>query len=120
MNAFTPAAVKPPVAVAALDALDIRVGTIQAIGPVPRSKKLMKLTVAFGDHIRTIVAGMQQERTDFEALVGRQTLFVINLEPRAMAGEVSEGMVLDVGYADGLTPALLVPERAVPDGVRAG
>ncbi len=37
-----------------------------------------------------------------------------------MAGEVSEGMLFDLGYADGLGPALAVPERPVPDGTRAG
>jgi hypothetical protein len=37
-----------------------------------------------------------------------------------MAGEMSEGMLFDLGYADGLVPALAVPERAVPDGTRAG
>jgi tRNA-binding protein len=37
-----------------------------------------------------------------------------------MAGERSEGMLFDIGYADGLTPVLAVPERAMPDGARAG
>jgi len=37
-----------------------------------------------------------------------------------MAGEVSEGMLLDLGYEDGIVPVLAVPERPVPDGTRAG
>jgi hypothetical protein len=37
-----------------------------------------------------------------------------------MMGEVSEGMLFDIGYADGLTPVLAVPEKSVPDGARAG
>jgi tRNA-binding EMAP/Myf-like protein len=45
---------------------------------------------------------------------------VINLEPRTMAGETSEGMLFDIGYADGLTPVLAVPETPLPDGARAG
>jgi len=45
---------------------------------------------------------------------------VVNLEPRKMAGEISEGMLFDIGYADRVTPVLLVPERAVPNGTRAG
>jgi tRNA-binding protein len=45
---------------------------------------------------------------------------VINLEPRKMAGEVSEGMLLDLGFSDGLQPALLLPDRPVPSGTRAG
>jgi tRNA-binding EMAP/Myf-like protein len=63
---------------------------------------------------------MKLERPDYASLVGRQTLFVVNLEPRKMMGDVSEGMVFDLGYADGIAPALAVPERPVPDGTRAG
>jgi hypothetical protein len=37
-----------------------------------------------------------------------------------MAGELSEGMLFDIGYADGITPVLAIPEAAVPDGTRAG
>jgi tRNA-binding protein len=117
---FTPAAIKPTVGVTALEALDIRVGTIQAVEDVAGSRKLVKLTVGFGDHTRSIVAGLKQERTDLSALIGRQALFVVNLEPRTMAGQVSEGMLFDIGYADRLLPALAVPERPVPDGTRAG
>ena len=63
---------------------------------------------------------MKGERDDLFALIGRQALFVVNLEPKRMAGEVSEGMLFDIGYADGLQPALAVPERPLPDGARAG
>ena len=44
----------------------------------------------------------------------------MNLEPRKMMGEVSEGMLFDIGYADGITPVLAVPEKPVPDGARGG
>jgi tRNA-binding protein len=117
---MTPAPVKPAVPLAALEALDIRVGTIQAVEEIPRSDKLMRLRVSFGDHQRTILAAIKQERTDPRELQGRQALFVVNLEPRRMMGELSEGMLFDLGYADGLNPALAIPERAVPDGTRAG
>jgi len=117
---FVPAHVKPAVGIAAIEALDIRVGTIQAVGEVAGSRKLVKLTVSFGDHERSILAGLRMERPDLAVLVGRQALFVVNLEPRTMAGQVSEGMMFDIGYADGLPPALAVPERPVPDGTRAG
>ena len=120
MNTFIPKPVKPPVPHGQLEALDIRLGTIEAVEDVPSSRKLLALTVAFGDHKRTILAGMKQERPNPQELVGQQTLFVINLEPKPMAGRVSEGMLLDVGYADGLLPALVVPERQMPDGARAG
>ncbi len=103
-----------------LESLDVRIGTIQAIDDVAGSRKLVKLTVGFGDHTRTILAGLKQERADLSGLVGRQALFVVNLEPRTMAGVVSEGMLFDIGYADHQLPALAVPERPMPDGVRAG
>jgi len=44
----------------------------------------------------------------------------VNLEPRKMAGRVSEGMLFDLGYEDGILPALALPERPVPNGTRAG
>jgi tRNA-binding protein len=108
------------VTIEALDALDIRVGTIERVGEVPLSEKLMKLTVNFGDHTRTILAGIKKERANPREVEGRQALFVLNMEPRKMAGEVSEGMLFDIGYADGVTPVLAVPERPVPNGTRAG
>ncbi len=120
MDEFKPAPLKPTISVADLEKLDIRVGTIVAVDDVPKSAKLLRLTVDFGDHRRTILAGMKAERSKPQELVGRQALFVVNLEPRRMASEVSEGMLFDIGYADGVLPALATPERPVPNGVRAG
>ena len=120
MNDFAPAPVKPAVALPDLEKIDIRVGTIVSVDDVPKSSKLVKLTVDFGDHCRTILAGMKGERDDPREIVGRQALFVVNLEPKRMAGEISEGMLFDLGYADGLVPALAVPERGLPNGTRAG
>jgi tRNA-binding protein len=108
------------VSISTLEALDIRVGTIETVSDVPGSGKLVRLTVNFGDHKRNILAGMKKERANPREIEGMQALFVVNLEPRRMAGEVSEGMLLDLGYADNLTPALAVPERPVPSGARAG
>jgi methionine--tRNA ligase beta chain len=117
---FTCAPVKPAITLADLEKVDIRLGTILSVSDVPGSDKLLKLTVSFGDQQRTILAGMKQERTDPKEIEGKQALFVVNLEPRRMRGELSEGMLFDIGYADGLTPALAVPERSLPDGARAG
>lgn len=118
---FSPAAIKPRVSIGDLDKLDIRVGTIEQVENVPKSDKLVKLTVNFGDHKRSILAGMRRERADPRSEIeGRQALFVVNLEPRSMAGQVSEGMLFDLGYADGLVPVLAVPEKPLPDGARAG
>jgi tRNA-binding protein len=120
MAEFCPAPIKSTVAIDTLNALDIRVGTIERVEEIPRSGKLMKLTVNFGDHTRTILAGIRKERENPREIEGHQALFVVNLIPRKMAGEMSEGMLLDIGYADGITPVLSVPERPVPNGTRAG
>jgi tRNA-binding protein len=118
---FSPAAIKPRVSIGDIDKLDIRVGTIERVENVPKSDKLVKLTVNFGDHKRSILAGMRRERADPQSEIeGQQALFVVNLEPRSMAGQVSEGMLFDLGYADGLVPVLAVPEKPLPDGSRAG
>jgi methionine--tRNA ligase beta chain len=114
------APVKPLVPLSALHAIDVRVGTIEKVEEVAKSSKLARLTVSFGDFKRTVFAGMKQERADPSEIEGRQALFVVNLEPRKMLGEVSEAMLFDLGYADGITPVLAVPERPVPDGTRAG
>jgi tRNA-binding protein len=120
VNEFKPAPVKPVVPFSVIDSLDIRVGTIERVEEVPRSEKLMKLTVNFGDHQRTILAGIRKEREHPREIEGKQALFVLNLEPKKMAGEISEGMLFDLGYADGITPVLAMPERQVPNGTRAG
>jgi tRNA-binding protein len=117
---MTPAPVKPAISYEVFQKLDIRVGTILRVEDVPGSRKLIRLIVGFGDHERAILAGLGRERADPGALAGRQALFVVNLPPKEMAGAVSEGMLFDIGYADGLTPVLAVPEAPVPAGSRAG
>jgi tRNA-binding protein len=116
----SPAPIKPLVAVADLEKLDVRVGTIVSVEDVTRSAKLARLIVDFGDHRRTILSGIRKERAQPREIEGRQALFVVNLPPREMAGETSEGMLFDIGFADGVAPALAVPERPVPNGTRAG
>lgn len=115
------APVKPNITIDDLDKLDIRVGRIVLVEDAEKSKKLIKMTVDFGGFTRTILSGMKEEREDPKAEIeGKQALFVVNLAPRKMAGEVSEGMIYDIGYEDGIVPVLAVPEHAVPNGVRLG
>jgi methionine--tRNA ligase beta chain len=120
MHLHSYAPVKPLIRPDVLDLLDVRVGTIEAVRDVPGSDKLVELLVDFGDHKRAILAGMKRERADAREVEGRQALFVVNLEPRRMAGRVSEGMLFDIGYADGIRPVLAVPEAPVLAGTRAG
>jgi tRNA-binding protein len=120
MDVHRPAPIKPAISLDVLDQIDVRVGTIERVDDVAGSDRLVSLTVDFGDHKRTILVGMKRERQNPQEIAGRQALFVVNLPPRKMMGAVSEGMLFDIGYADGLTPALAVPERPVPNGARAG
>jgi tRNA-binding protein len=117
---YSVASAKPTLAPSALDGLDVRVGTIRGASAVPGADRLALLTVSFGDRDRTIVAGIRTERPSLDAIVGRQALFVVNLPPKTIRGQLSEGMLFDIGFADGLRPAFAVPEWPVPDGVRAG
>jgi tRNA-binding protein len=117
---MVPAAIKPLIDPKLLEQLDVRVGTIETVSDVPGADKLVQLRVSFGDHTRTILAGLKDERSNPREIEGRQALFVVNLPPRKMRGVVSEGMLFDIGYADGITPVLAVPESPVPDGTRAG
>lgn len=117
---FKTAAIKPQITFTDLEQIDVRVGTIVSVSAIEGSDKLLKLTVDFGDHRRSILAGMKKERDNPREIEGRQALFVVNLAPKKMLGEVSEGMLFDIGYADGLIPALAIPERQVPNGARVG
>ncbi len=114
------APIKELIAFEDFEKLDIRVGTITKVSEIANSDKLMKLTVDFGDHVRTILAGIKQERDNPYEIESKQALFVINLPERKMAGEISQGMLFDIGYADKLTPCLAVPESHMPNGSRAG
>ena len=115
------APIKPLIKYEDLEKIDVRVGTIELVEDIPKSDKLVRLTVDFGDHKRNILVGMKQERDDPKAEIeGKQALFVVNLEPRKMMGEMSDGMLFDIGYPDGIVPVLSQPERPVPNGTRVG
>ncbi|MGE0812032.1 MAG: methionine--tRNA ligase [Vicinamibacterales bacterium] len=93
--------------------VELRTAKILAAERLPKSKKLLKLTVDAGDAApRTILAGIA-ESYEPEAVVGRAVVIVANLAPRPMMGLVSEGMVLAASTDGG--PAMLVnPEPALP------
>lgn len=120
MDSIKVAEVKPTIKFTDLEKLDVRVGTIEEVVDMEKSDKLVKLIVNFGDHKRQIVAGLKKERENPKEIEGMQALFIVNLEPKEMMGEKSEGMLFDIGYADGIVPVLAVPEKKAPDGTRAG
>ena len=120
MTGFIPAPIKPEITMDHLEKVDIRAGLIERVELVPTSSKLVRLTVDFGDRRRTVLAGLRGERADPTEIEGRQALFVVNLPVRRMAGENSEAMLFDIGYADNLTSILAIPEKPLPNGTRAG
>ncbi len=93
--------------------IDLRIGKVTDCTEKEGSEKLLRLSVDFGDEgQRTILSGIKQWYTP-EELIGKLFLFVINLEPRKMMGEFSEGMIL---AAEGEKPVPLVPQEEVQPG----
>jgi methionyl-tRNA synthetase len=94
---------------------DLRVAEIRAAERVPKSKKLLKMTVFTGDDERTIVAGIGTRYTP-EELVGRKVVIVANLQPAKLMGVESNGMVLAASI--GGEPSLLSVDPDVPAGTK--
>jgi tRNA-binding protein len=114
------APIKSSISRAELDRIDVRVGTIETVEEVPSAESLVKLVVNFGDRSLAVVAGLKKERANPREIEGKQALFVVNLEPRKIRGILSEAMLFDIGYEDGIVPRLAVPESPVPNGARVG
>jgi methionyl-tRNA synthetase len=111
----TQAPVAPPITRDEFGRVDLRVVEVVAAEAVPKSKKLLRLTVALGTEQRTVVAGIAQHYAPAD-LVGTKVVIVANLEPATLMGIQSQGMIL-AGSADGQL-AVLRPDRDVPPGAR--
>ena len=98
--------------------VQLRVGEIIACEPVPKSSKLLKETVKFGDEVRTIVSGIAKHYTA-EEMVGKKVVFVTNLAPRKICGIESQGMIMAAEDENG-NLSLIVPEKDVPSGTVLG
>ena len=92
--------------------VDLRVAKVMAAERVEGSEKLLKLQVDMGEETRQIVAGIGLAYEP-ETLVGREIIVVANLEPRALMGIESQGMLL---AASNDHPVLLIPEQEVAPG----
>jgi methionyl-tRNA synthetase len=104
--------------------LDIRLGTVKEVSAVPDTDKLLCFHLDFGEKdeegnakLRQIVSGLHEYYPDYEKLIGKQLLYIINLEPRKIKGFDSNGMLLAVDGPDG-RPVFLVPETEVRVGAR--
>jgi methionyl-tRNA synthetase len=98
--------------------VQLRVGEIIACEPVPKSSKLLKETVKFGDEVRTVVSGIAKHYTP-EQMVGKKVVFVTNLAPRKICGIESQGMIMAAEDENG-NLSLIVPEKDVPSGTVLG
>ncbi len=112
--------VKPTIQFSDFEKLDIRVGTVEKVEDIENSDKLVRLTVDFGEFKRNILVGLKKERENPKEIEGKQALFIVNLAPKKMMGEESEGMLFDIGYSNEIIPVLAMPEKEVPNGVCAG
>jgi tRNA-binding protein len=109
---------KPLVAYEDFAKLDLRVATIVAAEAHPNADRLLKLQVDLGGQQRQILAGIRAFY-DPAALVGRQVVVIANLQPRAIRGEQSNGMLLAASeQAEGQVRqvVILTPEKAVAAG----
>ncbi len=98
--------------------LDLRIATIRDAQPHPNADRLLKLDIDLGNETRQVCAGVKQYY-DPQSLVGKQIVVVINLEPRMIRGELSNGMLLAASAMDGdeiRDIVLLEPTKSVPNG----
>ena len=94
--------------------IKLRSGEIIACEKVPKAKKLLKLTVDDGRHGRQIVSGIAKWYAP-EELVGKKIVFVANLAPAKLCGELSEGMILAADAGDDDVKVLFL-DKDIPNG----
>jgi methionyl-tRNA synthetase len=102
--------------------MDIRIGRIIEIEPVPETDKLLCCQIDFNEvdeegnkKLRQIISGIHEYYPDFSVLIGKQVLYIINLEPRKIKGFESNGMLMAVDGTDG-KPVFLITEVEVNNG----
>lgn len=96
------------------DQCQFQVGEILECKEVPKSKKLLCSKVRIGSQVRQILSGIKQHYSA-EEMVGKKVMVLVNLQPREIAGMMSEGMLLCAEDADGKL-SLMTPERLMPVG----
>ena len=106
---------KPEITYDEFSKLDVRIGTIVHAEIVPDADKLLRLEVDLGEEQpRQIVSGIREFVDDPSDLVGKQTTFIVNLEPRVIRGFESQGMLFAVGASAEFS--FLHPDVRVPAG----
>ena len=115
---FEPQPQKEPVSYDDFQKMDIRIARVVEAEKVPKTKKLLKLTIDTGIDKRVIVSGIAEHYTP-EQMVGKQILVLVNLIPRELKGITSQGMILMVEDHNGALVAV-TPERDVRQGTTVG
>ncbi len=95
--------------------IELRIGTILAAEPIVGSEKLLKLSVDFGEVAPRQVISSIAKTYKPTSLVGRQFLFVTNLEPRMIMGLESQAMILATENAKGRL-VLVKPSKKIAPG----
>jgi methionyl-tRNA synthetase len=98
--------------------MDIRTATVLAAERVPKSDKLLKLTIDTGMDQRVIVSGIAKFYAP-EQMVGKQICILANLKPRTIFGIESKGMILMAQQGDG-TMRFVTPAEALHNGSKIG
>jgi methionyl-tRNA synthetase len=120
---------KPYIDYETFTGLDIRMGTIRFVEPVEGTDKLLRFLIDFGPEVATmeytneetgetfpvrqVVSGIREYYPEYETLVGKTLLYIINLEPRTIRGVESQGMLMAVGDDECI---FVVPETPVRPG----
>ena len=104
--------------------MDIRVGKIVEVAPVPETDKLLCCQIDFNEvdeegnkKLRQIISGIREYFPEYENLIGKQVLYIVNLEPRKIKGFESNGMLMAVDGVDG-KPVFLVSDGEVIPGAK--
>ena len=98
--------------------MDIRTATVLEAERVPKTDKLLKLTIDTGIDRRTIVSGIAEYYTP-EQMLGRQICILANLQPRKIRGIESKGMILMARQPDGKM-RFITPEETLDNGSEIG
>jgi len=109
---------KPEVTFDAFGTMDIRTATVLAAERVPKTDKLLKLTIDTGIDTRTIVSGIAEYYSP-EDMLGKQICILANLAPRTIRGIESKGMILMAKQGDGKM-RFITPQEAVANGAQVG
>jgi len=112
------AAQKSEVSFEQFDAMDIRTATVLEAIKVPKTDKLLQLTIDTGIDRRVIVSGIAEYYTP-EEMIGKQICILANLAPRTIKGIESKGMILMARQADGKM-RFITPDQALANGAQIG